>query len=252
MVSAVVVRPVGARSTATGGQRSSVGVSELAPAPDCRPVQHDSLWLRLNPEATDYDSRTRLAAMPVESDDERGRRRRSMTNVESIQDDDEVMAPKRKRQNLMKLAPEGEEEEEDEERRRMKRRKGLRLVQQQTRQRSRTEKRKTAKKVEVKEPWQCRMESKWKKMDDGVFPPYVLTGRCKQKKCMMGLYECTPRKYVIKVLKKVDAACFPVPTIAVNSTYEEAWTFADYKVTVGCDCVQRSAGTYYLSKLGQS
>lgn len=174
--------------------------------------------------------------MPVDTTDERGRRKRSVTDIESALDAE--VAPKRNKLSLMKA------EGKDEERKRRKKRKDVPLDHQQTKLRRRTEKRQSAKKAEVKEPWQCRMESKWKKMDEGVFPPYVLTGRCKQTKCMMDLYECTPRKYVIKVLKKVDAACFPVPAIALNSTYEEAWTFADYKVTVGCDCVKRNAGRY--------
>lgn len=239
VVSALTVCPVDTRS-ATVGQRSAV--SGPTKAPDCRPVQHDNLWQRLNLEGTDYDTGTRFAAMPVEG----RRRKRSVMDIDSIEE--EVVGPKRSKLNLMKLETEGQKEEEEEERRRRKKKKGVHLVQQQTRLKRRTKKHKpNPKKVAVNEPWQCRMESKWKKMDDGVFPPYVLTGRCKQTKCMMELYECTPRKYVIKVLKKVDAACFPVPAIALNSTYEEAWTFVDYKVTVGCDCVKRSAGRYFVT-----
>lgn len=96
------------------------------------------------------------------------------------------------------------------------------------------------------ELWQCDMRMKWKKMAKGTFPPYVQTGKCRQTKCMLGVYECKARKYLVKVMKRVDAACLPVPSIAVNSTYEEAWIFSDVKVTVGCDCVRPNPGHYVL------
>ena len=35
-------------------------------------------------------------------------------------------------------------------------------------------------------PWKCQMESVWKKMPAGIFPPYVQTGRCVQRTCMFG------------------------------------------------------------------
>lgn len=86
---------------------------------------------------------------------------------------------------------------------------------------------------------QCHLERFWKRMSRGVFPPYVETGRCTQSTCMFGLYECTRRRYAVKVLRRVPRRCNPLPSISVNSTYEQVWRFAEYHVTVGCECARK-------------
>ena len=86
---------------------------------------------------------------------------------------------------------------------------------------------------------QCNLERFWKRMSRGVFPPYVETGRCKQTTCMFGLYECTRRRYAVKVLRRVPRRCNPLPSISVNTTYEHVWRFAEYHVTVGCECARK-------------
>jgi len=88
---------------------------------------------------------------------------------------------------------------------------------------------------------QCQLERYWKRMSRGVFPPYVETGRCSraQKTCMFGLYECTRRRYALKILRRVPRRCNPLPSLGVNTTYEHVWRFAEYHVTVGCECSRR-------------
>jgi hypothetical protein len=113
--------------------------------------------------------------------------------------------------------------------------------------------------------WQCRAEPYWRRMPAGTFPPYVQTARCRQSRCMLGLYECVAKRYGIKVLRRVDGRCLPVPLVvgSVNATvggsvddaqpaseagglYEQAWTFAETQVTVGCECTRRRhTGSYY-------
>jgi len=56
---------------------------------------------------------------------------------------------------------------------------------------------------------------------------------------MFGLYECTRRRYAVKVLRRVPRRCNPLPSIGVNSTYEQVWRFAEYHVTVGCECARK-------------
>lgn len=84
-------------------------------------------------------------------------------------------------------------------------------------------------------PWQCKMETVWKKME-GYFPPYIQTGRCQTKKCMYDRYQCRPKKYEIKVLKRDSDECNPLPNLGLNTTYEERWIFDRYHVTVCCEC----------------
>jgi len=85
----------------------------------------------------------------------------------------------------------------------------------------------------------CHLERFWKRMSRGVFPPYVETGRCAQTTCMFGLYECTRRRYALKILRRVPRRCNPLPSISANTTYEHVWRFAEYHVTVGCECARK-------------
>jgi len=117
--------------------------------------------------------------------------------------------------------------------------------------------------------WQCRSEPYWRRMPAGTFPPYIQTARCRQTRCMLGMYECVARRYGVKVLRRVDGRCLPVPVIApVNTTgntttslnredveldlaggaamYEQAWALVETQVVIGCDCAKRrDTGAFY-------
>lgn len=86
---------------------------------------------------------------------------------------------------------------------------------------------------------QCKFQMRWKRMPDGVFPPFIESGRCSRKPCMMGLYLCAPRKYAITVLKRVPRECRPLVTTTANLTSVEVWRFSEHLVTVGCSCSKR-------------
>ena len=87
-------------------------------------------------------------------------------------------------------------------------------------------------------PWSCEMKTVWKRMKQGVFPPYIKTGECVQKKCMHRMYRCKPKKYVVKILKRDVNSCNPVPTSTLEGTYEESWKVDHYLVTVCCECAK--------------
>lgn len=88
-------------------------------------------------------------------------------------------------------------------------------------------------------PWSCQMETIWKKMPPGIFPPYVQTGRCVQRSCMFGACDCVPKKYVMKILKRVPDVCNPIPGVGDRTHYEDAWMVSRIKVTVHCECARR-------------
>ncbi|KAK3090453.1 hypothetical protein FSP39_011973 [Pinctada imbricata] len=85
-------------------------------------------------------------------------------------------------------------------------------------------------------PWACKMNHVWLKMEQGYFPPYVRSAECRSKRCFFNLYECIPKKYTIKILKRDPNRCNPVPTLGANTTYEEMWIFERFHVTVWCEC----------------
>ncbi|CAH1772291.1 unnamed protein product [Owenia fusiformis] len=91
--------------------------------------------------------------------------------------------------------------------------------------------------ISALEPWQCKMKTEWVKMKKGVFPPYIQTGRCLSTECMGGvMYECVPKKYVIKILKRDPNSCNPLPNLNSSTTYEESWKISRHDVTVCCEC----------------
>lgn len=96
-----------------------------------------------------------------------------------------------------------------------------------------------------KQSWHCGMDKFWKKMDAGLFPAYVQTARCRRQTCMLGLFDCRPRKYRVKLLRRNDGSCSPLPTVGETTAYEETWSFVDYNVVVGCECGRKkTTGSY--------
>ncbi len=93
-------------------------------------------------------------------------------------------------------------------------------------------------KVFRKKQWSCEFEPEWRQMAGGIFPTAMLTGRCRQSRCMFGFYNCVPVTYPVPVLRRDPELCNPLPTLGQNSTYEEMWHVVTVKVTVGCECAQ--------------
>ncbi|KAL8586761.1 hypothetical protein ACOMHN_061274 [Nucella lapillus] len=97
--------------------------------------------------------------------------------------------------------------------------------------------RKKARKLARKPPpWTCSISKVWGRLKDGFFPRYLLDGRCLTDKCFYRLYDCVPQRYRIKLLKRDPDYCNPLPTVGVNTTYEQKWSVVRYYVTVGCNC----------------
>ena len=91
-------------------------------------------------------------------------------------------------------------------------------------------------------PWHCEMTTKWKQLRGDVYPSHVATGRCRQRRCFHDLYECTPIKYVMHVLRRKRHKYRPVPRSATaDSVYEQVWSWTKVRVTVGCECSRRKA-----------
>lgn len=98
--------------------------------------------------------------------------------------------------------------------------------------------RKSKKGKKVKKlPWTCKMKQYWDRTDDGYYPPFLYTGSCQSsKKCFYNLYDCIPKKYGVKILKREPNRCNPVPLLGNTTTYEEVWSFVNVDTTVACEC----------------
>ena len=85
-------------------------------------------------------------------------------------------------------------------------------------------------------PWTCKSKRVWLQMEKGYFPPYIRSTECRSSKCFFNMYECVPKKYTIKILRRDPNRCNPLPNYGLNTTYEEIWYFERYHVTVWCEC----------------
>ena len=99
-------------------------------------------------------------------------------------------------------------------------------------------------------PWLCQMTSYWQMLEEDTIPRYVKTGNCStNSSCYQGSHDCAPKKYIIKVLKRLKNVCYPVPTTdTTKGLFEEAWVFVDMEVTVACECSNvRQPGVYKIA-----
>ena len=84
--------------------------------------------------------------------------------------------------------------------------------------------------------WQCEFESLWKKLPDGSYPQYVRSGTCRQSRCMGGMYRCRPVYRQLRVLRRVEGMCVPLPQETLETPMEEEWAFTFERVVIGCSC----------------
>jgi len=200
---------------------------------DCQSVPHHVLWqkLDLNPSGPHRDR----IPLPVERDlivDETRRRRRSHSALSESRTSRSELASYRRLIRSVDQQQHDATSSSDSSSSRASRRRLRRLRRRLRRQPATTGGGPAA--------HQCHLERYWKRMSRGVFPPYVETGRCSaQTTCMFGLYECTRRRYAVKILRRVPRRCNPLPSVSVNTTYEHVWRFAEYHVTVGCECARK-------------
>ena len=233
---------------------------------DCAPVPHDTLWLRLNLEPQQVpsayeDSRDEeedgdyiIAQAPARksASDLVVNRRKSSPSTRHRRHVEQV-----NRQRTQRLATDdallpGSTEELP------TRNSTVHRIRHQSRRHRRNATRRKQKndegvdsKSDVEpmsgsEPWHCQMEPHWQRQREGTFPPFLQTGRCRQKRCVSG-YECRPRKYAARVLRRLPGRCNPLPLVGDNAAtaFEEAWVVEEVRVTVGCECTRRrTAGVY--------
>lgn len=257
------------------GERRSVNRTVVR----CLPVAHDVLWKRLRLVVSDFDNfRTtdnndevsseignfststnndtseprELSAPPGDGLDQR-----ATTPPDRLVSDNERKSPETLETTLPSEesnripddtrthSPKRQDHQEDPPPRLNRLLKNRRVRRLRRNQRQQLRRRKLMTAIFRKTSWHCHMSKYWKRMPPGLFPPYVQTARCRQHTCMMGMFECRPRRYRIKLLRRNDGVCNPLPTIAAQTDYEETWTFVEFKVVVGCECSRRyEAGSY--------
>ena len=100
-----------------------------------------------------------------------------------------------------------------------------------------------------KPSWHCTFEKYWKDLGENVYPRHILTGRCINKHCMGGLYECRAKKYSVNVMRRNVDVCDPYNGSEGTPWLDHSWRVGHFKAVVGCECSKsREAGWLKVSK----
>lgn len=85
-------------------------------------------------------------------------------------------------------------------------------------------------------PWDCQVVKRIRKMNMGVFPQFVVDGKCAADKCFYNLAPCEPIKTAVKFLQRDPNRCNPLPSTTNSTIYEERWELITQYITLDCKC----------------
>lgn len=85
-------------------------------------------------------------------------------------------------------------------------------------------------------PWTCQMSKTWMNLGQGYFPRHVRAVKCSSDKCWFGHFQCRPKFYKIKVLKKKIGVCLRVSTSSGSPRWEDFWEVVEKDIAVDCEC----------------
>lgn len=90
------------------------------------------------------------------------------------------------------------------------------------------------------EPWKCEKKVKWLHNAD-YYPPYLRTIECTKPTCYYNMYDCKPRKFAIRLLRRVRSECADASELRPygykGDKKPEFWKWVSTSVNFCCDCV---------------
>lgn len=90
--------------------------------------------------------------------------------------------------------------------------------------------------------WECESKIIWNDLGPDYFPRYIRNVHCTATDCWYGMYNCKPRSFTIKLLKRRKGKCVEsVPRLAVGpielrNDLMELWVWEERAVNFCCDC----------------
>lgn len=93
-------------------------------------------------------------------------------------------------------------------------------------------------------PWECSSKLTWIDLGLQYFPRYIRTVKCISQKCWYGHFNCKPKSFTIKILKKKSGSCIRISDKLLmltleefSSEYTELWVWEEIAINFCCDCV---------------
>lgn len=98
----------------------------------------------------------------------------------------------------------------------------------------------------LREPWRCEKTLTWVNLGSDYHPSHLRTVECTKPKCWYGQYNCKPKQFVVKILKRHKGQCedaIGLRKYGLSGKNMEVWRWVEKSVNFCCDCV--STGRYY-------
>lgn len=93
-------------------------------------------------------------------------------------------------------------------------------------------------------PWECASKLTWMDLGINYFPRYIRSVECISNSCWYGHYNCKPKSFTVKVLRRKNGSCIRVNDKLLlltsenfSSDYTELWVWEEVSVNFCCDCV---------------
>ncbi|XP_053698612.1 protein trunk [Sabethes cyaneus] len=91
-------------------------------------------------------------------------------------------------------------------------------------------------------PWECEGKIRWLDLGAEYFPRYLRTVECAKSRCYYGQYQCLPRSFTVKILRRRTGECVPrghlknVGVDGLPGELRELWIWEERAVNFCCDC----------------
>lgn len=91
-------------------------------------------------------------------------------------------------------------------------------------------------------PWKCEAKIKWLDLGNDYFPRYLRTVECTKQYCWYGHYDCRPRSFTVKILRRRNGECvssdrlYKIGVEGIPGELRELWIWEERAVNFCCDC----------------
>ncbi|XP_059607958.1 protein trunk [Phlebotomus argentipes] len=82
--------------------------------------------------------------------------------------------------------------------------------------------------------WSCDAKVRWQDLGPDYFPRYLRSVECVQAQCYYGHYDCRPRSFAVRLLRRRRGECALLQEAPVD-----LWVWEERSVAMCCDCVLR-------------
>ncbi|XP_052850919.1 protein trunk [Drosophila gunungcola] len=93
-------------------------------------------------------------------------------------------------------------------------------------------------------PWECSSKINWIDLGLNYFPRYIRSIECIARKCWYDHFNCKPKSFTIKVLRRKTGSCIRINDKLILITaekfendYTQLWIWEEIAVNFCCECV---------------